>query len=178
MFCQQDRIAPLVLISACLIGHSLRYKGDHKLQPLLAQMSPTVLRWLPVCPEVAAGFGVPRPPMRLRRHQGQTCLVRCHDSAELTEKLRIACRALVHEARKNRICGAVLKSRSPSCAPGNAPFFDASGNKSGQYGFGIFAEMLHAAKPGLPLIDEEGMADPDRQAFFLQSLIRSATQLA
>ena len=177
---------PLVLISACLLGHQVRYNGQHKLQEALLQLAPSRLRWLPFCPEMAAGLGLPRPPMYLCRQQNQTRLLRCHDRLDLTEKVQAACRELAELARQGKLCGAVLKSRSPCCAPGDAPLCDAAGKPSEQYTFGIFAEILRTgtkkapaakkgelAPPKLTLINEQDMIDPTRQASFFAALLRA-----
>ncbi|RYZ36111.1 MAG: DUF523 domain-containing protein [Myxococcaceae bacterium] len=54
----------MVLVSACLLGEACRYDGR-------AQRSERVLAALegksvvPICPEAAAGMGIPRPPVDL-----------------------------------------------------------------------------------------------------------------
>ena len=58
---------PRVGVSACLLGERVRYDGAHKrAQHLLDGLGPHV-EWVPVCPELEAGLGVPRPAMRLVR---------------------------------------------------------------------------------------------------------------
>ncbi len=52
-----------ILISACLLGHAVRYDGKGK--PL---HHPAIERWrddgrlVTICPEMAGGMPVPRPP--------------------------------------------------------------------------------------------------------------------
>ncbi|MBI5776275.1 MAG: DUF523 domain-containing protein [Nitrospirae bacterium] len=52
-------------ISQCLLGDPVRYDGGHKRDALLADTLSRQVEWVPVCPEVEAGLGVPREPMRL-----------------------------------------------------------------------------------------------------------------
>lgn len=58
--------SPSVLISACLTGAPVRYDGKGK--PLdaesLAELSARC-RLIPLCPEMAGGFQVPRPPAEI-----------------------------------------------------------------------------------------------------------------
>lgn len=55
-----------VLVSSCRIGHPVRYDGGHK-----RSGSEVLQRWLtegrvvPVCPEIAGGLPVPRPPAEI-----------------------------------------------------------------------------------------------------------------
>src|SRR5438874_2346955 len=59
-------MAPLRLgISACLLGQAVRYDGGHKRDPFLAETLGRFVEWVPVCPEVELGLGVPREPIRL-----------------------------------------------------------------------------------------------------------------
>src|SRR5437763_17149948 len=58
---------PRVGISACLLGERVRYDGgDRRHAWLVDELGPRV-EWVPVCPEVEAGFGTPREPMALVR---------------------------------------------------------------------------------------------------------------
>ena len=50
---------PRIAISACLTGHSVRYNGGHKASDLCRMQLEEHFDWLPVCPEVAIGLGVP-----------------------------------------------------------------------------------------------------------------------
>ena len=54
-------------ISACLLGQLVRFDGGHKRDPFLTDMFGRFVEWVPVCPEVEAGFGPPRESMRLVR---------------------------------------------------------------------------------------------------------------
>ncbi len=52
-------------ISACLLGEKVRYDGGHKLDRFLTETLGEYVEYLPVCPEVECGMGVPREAMRL-----------------------------------------------------------------------------------------------------------------
>ncbi|MCU0845919.1 MAG: DUF523 domain-containing protein, partial [Spirochaetes bacterium] len=52
-------------ISTCLLGHNVRYDGGHKLDRYLRDVLGTYVDYVPVCPEVEAGFGIPRETFRL-----------------------------------------------------------------------------------------------------------------
>ncbi|MBW2200459.1 MAG: DUF523 domain-containing protein, partial [Deltaproteobacteria bacterium] len=52
-------------ISACLLGNKVRYDGGHKLDRYLTQTLGCYVEYVPVCPELECGLGVPREYMRL-----------------------------------------------------------------------------------------------------------------
>jgi len=52
-------------VSACLLGQSVRYDGGHKRDLFLTETLAPFVEWVPVCPEVELGLGVPRDTLRL-----------------------------------------------------------------------------------------------------------------
>src|SRR4051812_49900434 len=52
-------------VSACLLGDEVRYDGGHKRDPFLTSVLGPLVEWVKVCPEVEAGMGAPREPIRL-----------------------------------------------------------------------------------------------------------------
>ncbi|MCP4626954.1 MAG: DUF523 domain-containing protein [bacterium] len=47
-------------ISSCLLGNEVRWNGGHKRDKYLTNTLGRYVDYVPVCPEVEAGFGVPR----------------------------------------------------------------------------------------------------------------------
>src|SRR5262245_15015234 len=52
-------------VSACLLGHEVRYDGGHKRDAFLTETLAPYVEWVPVCPELELGLGVPRESIRL-----------------------------------------------------------------------------------------------------------------
>ena len=52
-------------ISSCLLGNNVRWNSGHKLDKYLTNTLGQFVAYVPVCPEVEAGFGVPRESFRL-----------------------------------------------------------------------------------------------------------------
>jgi len=52
-------------ISSCLLGERVRYDGGHKRDAYLVEALGRFVQWVPVCPEVECGLGVPREMMNL-----------------------------------------------------------------------------------------------------------------
>ena len=63
---------PRIGISSCLLGETVRWDGGHKRDACLVAVFGVHVEWVPVCPEVEAGFGTPREPMQLVRAPDRT----------------------------------------------------------------------------------------------------------
>lgn len=150
-------------VAACLLGEPVRYDGGHKRSQTLLRHLASHYELLPICPEVAAGLGVPRPPVQLVLRNGAIRAVGVADERlDVTQPLieygqRIAAGELA-------LCGYVFKSRSPSCGLGSTPI--RAGDGAITHGHGLFARQLIETLPGLPVIDEEQLEqEPLRQQF-------------
>ncbi|HHH45051.1 MAG TPA: DUF523 domain-containing protein [Gammaproteobacteria bacterium] len=159
---------PLVAISSCLLGENVRYDGRHKRDPCIAQYLSTHVDWKPVCPEVGAGLGVPRPAIQLVGTEERPAALGVENSSlEVTEALLEYAQRMLPELRD--VNGYVFKSRSPSCGLVDTPLFDSSGQELAQTA-GLFARVIVAALPALPVIDEQQLHDTQRRARFLQQV--------
>src|SRR5262249_52335647 len=106
---------PRVGISACLLGEMVRWDGGHKREPTLIEAMGDAVEWVPVCPEVEAGFGVPRPPMRLEGRPDAPRMVVIDSGANKTAAMDAFSRARLDALAALGLDGYVLKARSPSC---------------------------------------------------------------
>jgi uncharacterized protein YbbK (DUF523 family) len=175
-------VKPGVGISRCLIGDDVRYDGTNKLNAAVAELTPLV-EWIPVCPEVEVGMGVPREPIQLVRDPAgvrsaaeSVRLKGVHSEEDWTDRMDRWAGTRVTDLAASGISGFVLKARSPSCGPDGVLVHDDSGAPTST-GRGLFAEALAAAIPGLPMIDEEALEDPHTRDRFLQSVRAFAATL-
>jgi uncharacterized protein YbbK (DUF523 family) len=169
-------------ISACLLGAQVRFDGGHKRDPFLVETIGRFVQWIPVCPEVEIGLGVPRPSMRLVDSRDGVRLVEWasastsdakSDLTELpdyTERMRAYARERVAALLREGLCGYVLKSNSPSCGMEHVKIYQRSGAVA-RAGRGLFAETLMHAWPNLPVEEEGGLADPARCENFIERLL-------
>ncbi len=155
---------PRVGVSACLAGQAVRWDGrDKRSEPLLA-----LGRWvelLPVCPEVEAGFGVPRPPIRLERRGDAVRVVDYGAGRDVTEALQAAVERRLEGLAALPLRGFVLKTRSPSCGPAGVDLWE--GAQARPEAAGVFAAQLAARWPTLPVTDEVALARADGVEHFL-----------
>jgi uncharacterized protein YbbK (DUF523 family) len=164
---------PVVAISACLTGANVRYDAGHKAQPLLLQLLTPCVHWLPLCPEVAAGMGVPRPPVQLRTDGGGLAVVMVDDPADdRTDELQQGVISLMQQLQARPPDAIVLKARSPSCGLASTPLFDASGRQLAAVD-GVFARACRARFGNVPLLDENALTTAHAcRVFALQLLMR------
>src|SRR5262249_58846705 len=89
--------------------------GDKRNAWLVDELGPRV-EWVPVCPEVEAGLGTPRQPMKLVRTGDRVEVVTTRPRPDLTAALRACSERRVDELAASGLDGYVLKAGSPSCA--------------------------------------------------------------
>lgn len=160
---------PRIGISSCLLGNRVRYDGQGKLQPDLVDWLRDAAELAPVCPEVAIGLGIPRPPIQL-----------CDDLArpearQVGRPDRLFTRPLREfgYAVADQYCldGYIFKSRSPSCGLRSTPVF-IEGKIQQQTVSGIFASTLIQSLPGLPVAEETSLSTAAKCQLFLEQCRR------
>src|SRR2546427_3304994 len=82
---QRSRIR--VGISACLLGQEVRYDGGHKRDGLIIATLGRLFEWVPVCPEVEMGLGVPRETLRLEGRDDPPRLVFLETRVDITDRM-------------------------------------------------------------------------------------------
>jgi uncharacterized protein YbgA (DUF1722 family)/uncharacterized protein YbbK (DUF523 family) len=145
-------------VSACLLGEPVRYDGGHKRDAFLTGVLARHVEWVPVCPEVELGLGVPRPPIDLVDVDGATRLLVATTGEDLTDRMRAYAAWRAMGLASLELDGYVLKSKSPSCGRGR----------------GLFAEALAEAMPQLPMEDEARLARASVRAHFVERLLAAA----
>lgn len=142
-------------ISACLLGQNVRFDGGHKRDPFLVEVLGKFVTFLPVCPELELGLGVPRPTIRLERRGEEVRLVDPKHGLDHTAAMSRLARARVDALAANPdLCGWVLKKDSPSCGLFRVKVWDPNGVPA-KDGTGAFAAVLRERLPLLPA-EEEG----------------------
>ena len=150
-----------IAVSACLLGEPVRYDGTDKRHGWLVDQLAQVAQLLPVCPELEAGLGVPRERINLvRTDSGQLRVLGETSGRDVTEPLAHHARGWLEQHPSPPLCGAVLKSRSPSCGTGTARLLDEQGRVLEQT-WGVFAHQLRKRWPWLPIVDERQLAQAD-----------------
>jgi len=108
----EDRARPQIVVSKCLGFDHCRYNGLTIRSEAVDAMGPHV-SFVPVCPEVEVGLGVPRDPVRIIRRNGVDRLVQPATGRDVTEDMHTFAQEFLGGIPK--MDGFILKNRSPSC---------------------------------------------------------------
>ena len=154
-------------VSSCLLGEEVRFDGGHKRDRFLTDTFGPFVEWVPVCPEVEAGFGTPREAMRLVSLGDRVHLVTVRTGVDLTAPMERFARRRAAELEEAGLSGYVLKKDSPSCGLLRVKVYDRHGvpARSGQ---GLFAAALQARFPHLPIEEEGRLSDPRLRENFVE----------
>lgn len=112
----------MILVSACLLGHNVKYSGGNNYCELLAR-SQYVSLLLPICPECSGQLPIPRPPCEITGGCGSDVLlgrarVCCKNGVDVTANFISGAQKVLALAQTAQITAAILKARSPSCGSG------------------------------------------------------------
>lgn len=168
-FAQESRVGhphPVVLASACLLGQPVRYDGGHKQNRYLKILAAHI-ELKPICPELAIGLGVPRPPIHLVKRGEAIRLLQVHDHCrDLTGEMSAFARA--QAAALGSVDGFIAKKNSPSCGMARVRVHDESGRLLHAFGSGVFTSVVLTSRPELPVEEEGCLEDPLRRESFLK----------
>lgn len=135
----------VVVVSACLLGVRCRYDGGDKRDDAAVARVAGGAELVPLCPEVLARLGTPRPAITLSPDGKQAFDAR---GREVTRELEAGARLADLFATEAGATRALLKEKSPSC--GVSQVYSESGLVDGE---GRFTARLR--KRGLPIVSEK-----------------------
>lgn len=164
---------PVVVVSKCLGFAPCRYNGVTIPSEFVEKLAPFV-RYVPVCPEVEIGLGVPREPIRVVKHKNMLRLVQPATGLDVTEKMEHFASAFL-VAQQGRVHGFILKGRSPSCGIKDTKIFAGTDNAAVSHkGSGIFGAAVLARFGHLPVEDEGRLSNFRIREHFLTHLFATA----
>ncbi len=161
------RIRPKIGISACLLGHPVRYNGDHKRQDWIVGELSRFVTFVPVCPEMEMGLGAPRETLKLEGALVNPRIIGHQSGRDYTELAHSTSAKLVDRLEAQRIDGYVLKKNSPSCGLERVLVYRSGSKPPVREGRGLFAARLAHAFPGLPIIEEGRLMDAEQRERFV-----------
>jgi len=154
---QSDNQNPKLLISACLLGHPVRYDGNGKLlDNSLLKTWHDEGRLVVACPEIMAGFSAPRLPCEITGGLsgddvlgGRASIVDSHGKTETAAFIKGA-ELTLKMAQDNNCHFALLTENSPSC--GSSFIYDGSFTGRKTIGMGVVTALL--IKHGIQVFSE------------------------
>lgn len=167
---------PRVGISRCLLGEGVRYDGGHKRDDVLVSTLGSLVRWIPVCPEVEAGMGTPRESIELVAADSGVAagavrvrLLGVHSRIDWTNTITRFAAIRIEDLLAQDLDGYILKADSPSCGLAGVPVHRA--DEVSRDGRGLFAAALVQAFPNLPVEEERRLSDAAVRAEFIARVL-------
>ena len=139
-------------ISSCLLGEHVRFDSGHKKNAYITGVLEDFFEFLPFCPEVEIGLGIPREPIRLISIADTVrCVGTRNEDLDVTEKLNDI--ADEQSDWHGDLSGYIVKKDSPSCGMERVKIY--SKGAPSRKGVGLYTRRLMENYPFLP-IEEEG----------------------
>ena len=156
-------------ISTCLLGENVRYNGGHSLDRFLRDTLSKYVEYMPVCPEVECGFGIPRETLRLIGDPKEPRLVTSHTGIDHTERMKAWAGKRVAELANENLCGFIFKSDSPSSGMERVKVYDEKGVPR-KISMGVFARIFIEHFPLTPVEEEGRLHDPVLRENFIERI--------
>jgi uncharacterized protein YbgA (DUF1722 family)/uncharacterized protein YbbK (DUF523 family) len=154
-------------VSSCLLGNEVRFDGGHERDRFVSDLLGAFVEWVPVCPEVEVGMGIPRPALRLVRQGNAVRVLEIASGRDHTRSMRRFTTRRVRALRSLELCGYILKKDSPSCGMTRVKVYAQKGTARRE-GAGFYASALMRAFPNLPVEDEGRLNDPRLRENFIE----------
>jgi len=156
-------------ISMCLLGENVRWNAGHKLDRYLTNTLGQFVEYVPVCPEVEAGFGVPRESFRLIGDPESPRLITFKSKEDHTDRMLTWAEKRVKELEKENLCGFIFKSDSPSSGMIRVKVYTEKGMPE-KKGVGMFARAFMDHFPLIPAEDDGRLHNPNIRENFIERI--------
>lgn len=158
---------PRIGISACLLGERVRFDGGHKHDAFLTDTFGKFVEWVPVCPELEVGMGVPREAVRLVGNPADPEIIAERSGRDWTAAMKRYALKRTKELVQLDLSGYVFKKNSPSCGVERVRVYTPKGmpNKQGR---GLFAAAVMEHLPLMPVEEEGRLTNPLLRENFIE----------
>lgn len=158
---------PRLGVSACLLGKPVRFDGGHKQNSFIHASLVNHVEYVPVCPEIEAGFSTPRPAMQLRANGKEIRMVLSKDNhVDVSQQMTDFSNKRVNQL--GDLDGFIFKKNSPSCGVFRVPVVINEHGYRDKNGMGLFAKMFTSRYPLIPVEEEGRLNDADLRENFIE----------
>jgi uncharacterized protein YbgA (DUF1722 family)/uncharacterized protein YbbK (DUF523 family) len=156
-------------ISSCILGNAVRWNAGHKLDKYLTHTLGQFVTFVPVCPEVEAGFGIPRESLRLVGDPDNPRLITFKSKTDRTAEMTRWAKKRVKELAAENLCGFIFKSDSPSSGMIRVKVYNDKGMPR-KVGVGMFARAFMDHFPLIPVEDDGRLHNPAIRENFIERI--------
>lgn len=153
-------------ISACLLGDNVRYNGGHTQSKFCMNSLTQYFNFRKYCPEVASGFGIPRPTLRLEGYINNPRLAYTKQpGSDVSDTFKKTIKPFIE--KQSDLSGYILMKKSPSCGMERIKIYQENGHAHQTFGRGLFADALMKKYPNLPVEEDGRLNDKHLRENFL-----------
>jgi uncharacterized protein YbgA (DUF1722 family)/uncharacterized protein YbbK (DUF523 family) len=156
-------------ISSCLLGENVRWNGGHQLDRYLTHTLGQFVEYVPMCPEVECGLGIPRETLRLVGDPDNPRLMTTKTGIDHTDRMRQWAKTRVKSLESENLCGFIFKSDSPSSGMIRVKVYNEKGMPE-KKGIGMFARAFMEHFPLIPTEDDGRLHDPNIRENFIERI--------
>ena len=158
---------PKVGISSCLLGYKVRHNGGDKKNDWLVDSLSKFVTWVPICPEVEMGLGVPRKTLHLTGKLKNPQLIEHTTNRNLSD---LAYSTSANILSKTTVLDAyIFKKDSPLCGLERVKIYGKN-NSPSRSAVGIFAIQVTEKFKNIPAIEEGRLTDTTQRELFVIKL--------
>jgi uncharacterized protein YbgA (DUF1722 family)/uncharacterized protein YbbK (DUF523 family) len=154
-------------ISSCLLGKKVRFDAGHKHDRYVTDTLGSFVKFVPVCPEIEVGMGVPREAVRLVGYPENPQMVGSRSGEDWSERMNTYALRRVKQKDLSDLSGFILKNRSPSCGMERVKVYIKPDTVE-RKGTGLFASALLDRFPDLPIEEEGRLIDATLRENFVE----------
>lgn len=156
-------------ISSCLLGNNVRWNGGHQRDRYLTDTLGQYVEWVPVCPEVEVGLGIPRETLRLKGDPENPRLVTTKTGVDHTASMNKWAKGRLDDLAMENLCGFIFKCDSPSSGMVRVKVYSEKGMPQ-KKGVGIFARAFMDRFPLIPVEDDGRLRNPSIRENFIDQI--------
>jgi uncharacterized protein YbgA (DUF1722 family)/uncharacterized protein YbbK (DUF523 family) len=159
---------PTICVSKCLGFEPCRYNGAAINDAFIDNLKRFV-NFIPVCPELELGLGVPREALRIVKEHDELQLIQPKTERYFTEPMLTFTESFLNSIED--IDGFILKSRSPSCGTKDVKIYSSAvKGGSSEKGPGFFSMKVIEKFPEILMEDEGRLSNYKIREHFLTEL--------
>tara|TARA_Y100000590_G_scaffold468184_1_gene649896 strand:- start:1836 stop:2783 length:948 start_codon:yes stop_codon:yes gene_type:complete len=144
---------PKIIVSKCLEFDACRYDGQLIKNKFIKNLK-KFIDFIPVCPEVEIGMGIPRDSIRIIKNNRERLLFQPETGNDFSKKMDSFSKNFLNNLTD--IDGFILKTNSPSCGVFSAKIYPKKFNSPpDSKGAGFFAEQILSLYPNHPIEEEK-----------------------
>ncbi|HUU75524.1 MAG TPA: DUF523 and DUF1722 domain-containing protein [Methanoregulaceae archaeon] len=143
---------PNIVLSRCIEFDPCRYNGDIIRSPIVHKLKAYV-HFIPVCPEIEIGLGIPRETLRIVRIEGEDHLMQPGTGKDVSKEMTSFVNKFLDSLYD--IEGFILKTKSPTSGLKGVKVYPAIGKSAPiDLSAGFFAREIIRRYPFFPVEDE------------------------